>query len=98
MSRWVWLVATLAGAAVVAYGVAFAVGIVAVVMGAAPLGLAGESTPTQPWVPPTVIVAASATFVAGARLAVRRFRSVGRRQGPLDQERPVTAAGGAAHD
>lgn len=80
MSRWIWLVAGLTGAAVVAYGVAFAVGILAVVLGAAPLGLAGESTPTQPWVPPTVVVAAITTFTCGAVLSARRFRRAGQRQ------------------
>lgn len=74
MRRWLWLTAGLAGSAVVAYGAALIVELIAVAVGSAPLGLVGETTPTQPWVTPAVVVAALATFISGAWLSVRRFR------------------------
>lgn len=74
MIRSIWLVVGLVGAALLAYVVAYAVLLVAVFVGAAPLGLAGESTPTQPWVGPAAVVAAVATLITVARVSIRRFR------------------------
>lgn len=77
MTRWVRLVVGLVVTVVTAGVVALFVGLVAVLFGAAPLGLAGESTPTQPWVPPLVVLAAVLTLAVGAVRSVRRFRGNG---------------------
>ncbi len=64
----------LAASAAAGYLAALAATLVAIVLGAAPLGLAGESTPRQPWVTPVVVGAGLLVFGLGVWLSVRAFR------------------------
>lgn len=78
--RWLLLVVGLAASAAAGYLAALVAILGAVAVGAAPLGLVGESTPQQPWVTPVAVVAGLVVLGLGVRLYIRMF--VRRRRHP----------------
>ena len=68
------LAAGLAASAAAGYLAALVSTLVAVILGAAPSGLVGESTPRQPWVTPVVVAVGLSVFGLGVWLSVKAFR------------------------
>jgi len=72
--RWLVLSAGLAASAAGGYLTALVVTFAAIVAGAAPLGLVGETTPQQPWVTPVAVGAGLVVLGLGAHRSVAMFR------------------------
>jgi ABC-type nickel/cobalt efflux system permease component RcnA len=78
------LVLGTAASVVVGYVAMPIVYLAAVMADAAPLGLAGEQTETQPWVDPMAAGTWAVVFLLGTWLTVRTFRRHGRDSSDVD--------------
>lgn len=72
-ARALLLVVGVAASGVAGYVAAVAVMVLAVILGAAPLGI-GDSAPQQPWVTPATVGAGVIVFGLGVRFCVVKFR------------------------